>query len=565
MSEQPLSVLLVEDNEADRRLVREMIRQTHTTLIELTECGRLADAKAVLDAHITDCILLDLSLPDASGLQAVVEIVSAAPDVALVVLSGHDDETAALAALQRGAQDYLIKDSSDGPLIVRAVRYAIERKRAEAELAYQALHDGLTGLPNRALFVDHLQLALARSYRSNARLAVLFLDLDGFKIINDSLGHDAGDVVLVEIAKTLRDTARAGDTVARFGGDEFTILCPDIQSPTAVARLARRISDAIARPLRVGNHSYTITASIGIALSETGLESPAALVRDADAAMYRAKERGRGRAEFFDVELRDRADRRLRTEAELRQAIEHEEFTLHFQPQVLIETGAVDGVEALVRWRHRERGLLAPAEFIPLAEETDLIVPLGAWVIAEACRQVDVWQRTHERELMVSINLSPRQLDVRELHAHVLATIEGTSLSRHQVCFELTETAVLRDDPAITETLRRLKNLGVRLAIDDFGTGHASLASLKRSPIDIIKIDRSFTAGAGADPIDTAILHAVVGLARELGLIVIAEGVEREEQAVFLRTLNCTHAQGFYYGRPQPLEHMRFEGVAGPL
>ena len=556
MSQQPFSVLLVEDNAADRRLVREMIRQTRSPMIELTECERLADAKTALAAHLTDCILLDLSLPDAVGLQAVTEIVSIAPEVALVVLSGLNDETSALQALQGGAQDYLLKDSSDGPLIVRAVRYAIERKRAEAELAYQALHDGLTGLPNRSLFIDHLQLALAQASRSNGRLAVLFLDLDGFKIINDSLGHDAGDAVLVNIAERLRVTARAGDTVARFGGDEFTILCPGMDAPLAIANLARRIGEAIARPLQVGNHDYTITASIGIALSATGLEAPGALVRDADAAMYRAKERGRGRAEFFDSALRDRADRRLRTETDLRGALERNEFVLHFQPQVRLAGGVIDGVEALVRWRHPARGLLPPAEFIALAEETDLIVPLGAWVIAEACQQVDAWQRTCQRELQLSINLSPRQLDARELHAHVLDAIERTSLARHQVCFEITETAVLRDDPATTAALRQLKDLGVRLAIDDFGIGHASLASLKRFPIDIIKIDRSFTAGAGADRIDTAILHAVVGLARELGLTVIAEGVEREDQAVFLRALGCSHAQGYHYGRPQPLDQL---------
>jgi diguanylate cyclase len=553
----PFSVLLVEDNAADRRLVREMILQNRSAMIELTECTRLDEAKSVLAAHITDCILLDLSLPDASGLQAVTEIVSVAPEVALVVLSGLKDELAALQALQGGAQDYLLKGSSDGPLIVRAVRYAIERKRAETELAHQALHDALTGLPNRSLFIDHLQLALAQTSRSNEKLAVLFLDLDGFKTINDSLGHDVGDAVLVEVAERLRVTARAGDTVARFGGDEFTILCPELDAPLAIANLARRIGDAIARPLHVANHDYTITASIGIALSTSGVDSPAGLVRDADAAMYRAKERGRGRAEFFDTALRGRADRRLRTETDLRRAIQRNEFALHFQRQIRLEDNVVDGVEALIRWRHPERGLLPPAEFIPLAEETDLIVPLGAWVIAEACRQVDAWQQTNERELMLAINLSPRQLDARELHAYVLDAIDGTSLARHQICFEITETAVLRDDPATTATLRELKGLGVRLAIDDFGIGHASLASLKRFPIDIIKIDRSFTAGAGANRIDTAILHAVVGLARELDLIVIAEGVEREEQAAFLRALECSHAQGYHYGHPQPLEQLR--------
>ncbi len=552
----PLRLLLVEDNPGDAVLVREMLRSALTDGFEFVHAVLLADACDVLERDGAACVLLDLSLPDAQGLEAVTRIQAAAPDVPIVVLTGLDDERLALTAVQEGAQDYLIKGRVDDVLISRSIRYAIERKRAEVELAHQALHDPLTGLPNRTLFLDRLELALARGQRRPSAVAVLFLDLDRFKVINDSLGHDTGDRLLIDVAARLQAVLRPGDTVARFGGDEFTILCDDIDGERDAIMIAERMGEAVAAPFVLDDTEAFLTASIGIAMA-TGLDArPEALIRDADAAMYRAKERGKSRYELFDEVMRKRAVERLHTENSLHRAIERGELRVYYQPMVELDNGRVAGAEALVRWQHPDRGLMLPGQFISLAEETGQIVELGEWVLRESCLQHRRWVREHGNgdPLRLSVNLSARQLAQPDLVANVASALDDTDMAASELCLEITESVVVQDTEAAIEALDALRAQGILIGIDDFGTGYASLSLLKRIPADLLKVDRTFVAGLGTDPQDTPIVRTVLGLAEALGLAAVAEGVETPAQVAELRAVGCRYAQGFHFARPMPAE-----------
>ncbi len=429
---------------------------------------------------------------------------------------------------------------------------ALERRRTEAAIEHRALHDPLTGLPNRVLFLDRLQHALDRLRRRSPTLAaVLFIDLDHFKLVNDSLGHHAGDELLAAVATRLREVVRPSDTIARFGGDEFGLLLEEITSERDAIAMAERIAAVFARPFVLDSNEHFVTTSIGIALA-TGGEQSQDLIRDADAAMYRAKERGRARYELFDELMRARAIARLRTENDLRRALERSELKLAYQPVVTLADSSIVGVEALLRWDHPERGMIAPEEFIPVAEESGLIDRIGRWALDRACRDAVEWGRGRPdaAPIRMAVNLSPLQIASGGFEAALVEVLEKTGHDPSLLTFEITESLLLGHDETIDGTLQALKRLGVGLALDDFGTGYSSLSYLTRLPLDALKVDRSFVATLGTPISDSAITEAIVAMARALSLTVVAEGVETEAQAEELRRLGCSHAQGNLFSEP---------------
>jgi diguanylate cyclase (GGDEF)-like protein/PAS domain S-box-containing protein len=440
-------------------------------------------------------------------------------------------------------------------LLYSIVHDITERQQVEAQLHYQAFHDALTDLANRTLFLDRLEHALTRQQRGAAALAVLFLDLDRFKVINDSLGHDVGDQLLVAVARRLRGCLRQEDTLARFGGDEFVILLEDLTSVRGTTAVAERILDALGVPFALGGRELFITTSIGIVFSQSAQDHPSTLLRDADVALYRAKNKGKACYEVFDEQMNAHAVERLELEGQLQRALERDEFVVYYQPKVELATGRLVGLEALVRWRHPEQGLLAPGVFIPLAEETGLIRPLGQWVLGEACRQAQRWQQQAPgtSPLVIGINLSAREFQHPGLVEQVAAVLAQTQVDPQGVQLEITEQVVMADAQEATNTLSQLKALGVRLAIDDFGTGYSSLSYLKRFPVDTLKIDRTFISGLGIGAENQAIVQAVLNLGQALQLTVVAEGIETPTELEQLRRLGCRFGQGYYFGPPLPL------------
>jgi diguanylate cyclase (GGDEF)-like protein len=419
-------------------------------------------------------------------------------------------------------------------------------------LAHRVLHDPLTDLPNRTLFLDRLALALARLRRQRTGIAVLFIDLDNFKVVNDSLGHGAGDRLLVELGNRLREAIRPSDTIARFGGDEFVVLCEDIKDARDAVVVGERIVSAASLPFTLEGREMFVSASVGVALAIDSESTPETLLRDADVAMYRAKERGRGRVEVFDEALRARIMERLDLENGLRRALQRDELRVYYQPEVSLSQQRMVAVEALVRWQHPERGLLQPSEFVPLAEETGLIVEIGEWVLNEACQQIAQWRRGGI-DIDVAVNVSARQLIQPDIVDVVRGALERNGLPAHALCLEITESAVMRDPEAALATLTLVKELGVKVALDDFGVGFSSLAQLKEMlPLHALKVDRSFISGIADDERNSAIVAAVVMMATTLGLTAIAEGVETEAQALQARALGCDVSQGFFFTAPEP-------------
>jgi diguanylate cyclase (GGDEF)-like protein/PAS domain S-box-containing protein len=441
------------------------------------------------------------------------------------------------------------------PAVQVVARDISRRKQMEEKLLHDAFHDALTGLPNRALFMDHVRLAVERARRPQKRylFAVLFLDLDRFKVINDSLGHTIGDQLLIATAARIQKCLRHLDTVARFGGDEFAVLLDGIEDANDTIRVAQRLLREITTPINVDGHEVFTSVSIGIALSSTGYERPEDVVRDADTAMYRAKAAGKSRYEIFDIAMHSRAVALQRLETDLRRAVEREEFVIHYQPIMSLSDDSIQGFEALVRWRHPERGLVTPSEFIPVAEETGLIIPLGRWVLREACRQMRRLQASSAAPspLSLSVNLSGKQFMQPDLVGQVKQMLCETGFDPRSLHLEITESSVIENTETVTEMLIQLRALGIRLSMDDFGTGYSSLSYLHRFPIHTLKIDRSFVSGGDGE---NEIVRTIIMLARNMGMDVVAEGIETEEQLAYLKGLKCEYGQGFLFSRPLDLD-----------
>jgi diguanylate cyclase (GGDEF)-like protein len=459
-----------------------------------------------------------------------------------------------------GVMEFFHRDAGEpNPVLVNTaesigseVGQYLVRTQAEEAVKFMAMHDALTRLPNRAMFSERLASAIANAERHSRTLAVLFIDLDRFKLINDTLGHEAGDYVLGECSRRLTDSLRAGDTVARLGGDEFVVLLEEVVDPVYVGSVSQKLIDALAAAFMIGGKEYRVTASIGVSAYPQDGADPETLLKNADTAMYRAKERGRNGFEFYSEHLSNDAIERLSLESGLRRALERDELELYYQPQIEACTGRIVGMEALVRWRHPQLGVLPPARFIRIAEENGLIVPLGDWVVHTACKAHREWQAKHIAPPRIAVNLSPRQFLHAGLVKDTLRVLESSGCKPSYLELEITESMVMHDPAGAAAVIEELKEMGVRIAMDDFGTGYSSLAHLKRFPIDTLKIDRSFISDLPGDAGNMAITDAIIAMARTLHLTVIAEGVETRPQFELLRRLGCDEVQGYYFSAPVP-------------
>ncbi len=552
-----IKILLVEDNPGDARLIEELIRETGKTEAAITDVGSLATALSVLKDSTFDVVLLDLSLPDSQGLATFTCVQEHASGTPIILLTGLDDETLAVKAMQQGAQDYLVKGKVEAELLVRAIRYAIERQRLLVEMEkarefeqHLAYHDVLTNLPNRLLFYDRLAQALTHAKRYSGKLAVFFLDLDGFKELNDSRGHTVGDRLLQIVAQRLKSKLRESDTIARLGGDEFTILLKGINNADDVSRAAVKILELLSEPYLVNDYAVTMSCSIGVSVFPFDGEDAESLIKKADFAMYRAKKQSKGSFQLYNLSMDVTTFKKMSIENSLRTAIAENEFELHFQPQLSLKTGLVTGIESLVRWRHPKLGLVYPGDFIPLAEETGLIVPIGEWVLRSACGQLGIWHKAGFNQLPVAVNLSARQFREISLIETVAGALEDSAIEPGGLVLEITETNAMQDLDYTISTLEVLKEIGVQIALDDFGTGYSSLSYLKRLPIDLLKIDKSFVKDVAKNMDDGAIVSAIVALSKSLGMTVIAEGVETRDQLEFLKSVHCDCMQGFFFSEP---------------
>lgn len=678
-------ILLIEDTIAEADLIRKMLLDDGSQQFSIDHVSRLELGLSRLGNTEYSIVLLDLNLPDTFGIEGCRRIQRVAPLVPVVVLTNENSEELAAQAMREGAQDYLIKREIDRKLLVRSIRYAIERhradaklleseeryalavagtndgiwdwnrktgtiycsprwkeilgwreeescgygirdwiaqvdtqdresfeqalnelqsgatnhlehehriltrqgetrwllvrglavrdnegdvqrmagsitdvtrrKQAESQLIHDALHDALTKLPNRTLYMDHLDLSLRRFHRDPSKLfATLYFDLDRFKYVNDSLGHAVGDQLLIEMASRLKNCLRPGDTLARLGGDEFAILLNDIVGPTDAIYVAERVQEHVAKPFQVEGHLVYTSASVGIAVSSSAYKVPGDILRDADLAMYRAKADANSAYAVFDTDMHQQALLQHRLETDLRHALDAQEFYLCYQPIVSIEDSRVSGFEALIRWAHPERGIVYPDDFIRVSEETGLIVPIGWWGLAEACRQIKQWQRMFPMTppLSVSVNVSGKLFLTGDLPKRLQALLEEWQLTPDSLRLEITESVVMDHGDIVMDSLLALRALGIQLQVDDFGTGYSSLSYLQRFHYDTLKIDRSFVTSMSDKVDSSAIVEAIVTLGNTLGMRVIAEGVETPEQVRRLRAMKCPEAQGFWYSRPLP-------------
>ena len=549
-------VLLVEDNRIDAQLIRRLLRRVSTSYYRITHVRTLNDAVLSADELTPDVILADLNLPDSRGTDTVASLQTAYPDIPLIIVSAWEDEAVSLRSVKAGAQDYLVKGHIDGANLHRVIRYAIERKRTELELVRLAQFDQLTGLPNRTLLRERVNHALARAMRSGSGVATLILDMDRFKEINDMLGHEVGDKLLIKAAKRIRANVRDQDTVARLGGDEFAVVLEGVSEAKEVLPVIERIVESLREVTTVDGHEVNTSTSIGIAMYPENGSNLSELLRAADLAMYQAKSSGRACYQFFADAMQEEAQSRRALEWALRHAVEEHEFQLVYQPQICLRTGGVIGVEALIRWMHPTRGLLTPYHFIGALEEFGLINEVGEWVLQTACEQMRQWQALELQPMRIGVNVSAQQFEDPLLIDKVRAALAKTELAPEFLELELTESCLMSDPAQAGALLREIRDIGVRIAIDDFGTGYSSLTYLNEFPLNALKIDKSFVQSVESNDRGGPISNMIIGLGQNLGLEVIAEGVETPAQLAYMQEHGCDIAQGYLYSRPESPEDL---------
>lgn len=557
MSDPAIRVLFVDEEQAEYMLFAQLAADASQRPLQVSWCDRFDQALSHILSGEHDIVLLDcLRRPERA--LAVLEAALAAgcqtPVVTILPPSGIRGEPG---LLPLGAADYLIKGQFDAALLERCVRYTIERRRVEQQLERQARHDPLTDLPNRLLFRDRLQHALEHATREAGKVALLHLDLDGFKRVNESFGHEAGDRLVQAMANRLANCVRKTDTLARIGGDEFTVVLEDVRGVSDVIAVARKIIDALSDSYMVGEAPLVLATSIGIAVFPEAGSSADALMRNAELARQKAKKLRGSHYHFYTEQMNLEARSHIHLEADLRRALRRDEFELFYQPRVELESGNIVGVESLIRWRHPQRGLLTPGEFIPLAEDVGLIVPLGYWVIQQACRDMHELEQLGLPPLDVAINLSFKQLQDEKFVSTAARLLRNSGIDPHRVEFELTETAIMVNAEQTYAGMMALSQLGVSFSLDDFGTGYSSFAHIQRLPIAALKIDRGFVRNLPANEDDAIIVKAMINLAHSLQLRVVAEGAENIEQVQFLWQNHCDQVQGFYFSPAVARDHLQ--------
>lgn len=574
-------ILIVDDEPPVRNLLRELLGGSY-------ECAEAVSGEAalkLLETEMFNLVVSDIQMSGISGLELIPRVLALAPDASIIMISGLKNIESAIKAMRAGAFDYIVKPFDFDHVettVARALEHQslrrmkklyenhleklvvertaklrqeiIERQQAEEKVNRMAYYDGLTNLPNPALFKDRLAHELGKPTGDREMSAVIFLALDRFKNIADTLGQGVGDELLRAVAGRLADDIRKTDTAAYFGGGEFALLVTESGSAENCVKIVRKIKNSLTLPFDCGGREFYITASFGISLAPGDGDDCQTLLRNASTALYRARQSGGDAYQFYEANMHERALKSLSLENSLRRGLEREEFVLHYQPQICASTGKLTGTEALVRWRHPELGMVPPLEFIPIAEETGLIAPLGEWILRSACEQSAAWQRAGFPALRVAVNLSLRQFQQSELVETISRILTVSGLAPQHLELELTESSLMENAAMTIETLHRLRNLGIKISIDDFGSGYSSLSYLRNLPIDTLKIDRAFVTDLAADSSDEAIVKTIITLARNLGLKTIAEGVETEEQSMILSGLGCDEMQGYLFGKPLPAE-----------
>lgn len=561
-------ILLVDDDEQIRHLLLDLLQDDY----RCTEASSAEEALGFLRKHEFDIVLSDINLGGMSGLDLVPLILEDNPEAVVVMISGEQTIESAIEALRAGAFDYITK-----PMDLRHVEAAVKRalkhgrllqekqrykeqledllRERTAQVNQLSFYDACTDLPNRFLFEDRLSQALGAAQETHI-IAVVFLTLDQFKKVNDTFGHDRGDLLLSLTAARLKEVVSDRETVARFGNDEFALLLTQIADPHDVTDLVDRIVESMKVPFDIEGNEVFATLSAGVTFFPEHGKDKQTLLKNAGTALYRAKRAGGNNHKFYSRDMHERASKRLRLESNLRRALENDEFVLVYQPRVAIDTQKITGVEALIRWEHPELGLISPAEFIPLAEDTGLIIPIGEWVLREACEQNRKWQAQGFEPFRVAVNLSARQFQQPDISRVVVRALEAARISPQHLELELTESSIMNNVDFAVKVLTDLKQMGVEITVDDFGTGFSSLSYLKRLPIGALKIDQSFVRDSTTDPDDAALVMAVVTLGHNMRLKVIAEGVETEEQLRFLNLLRCDEVQGYLFSRPVPADDL---------
>jgi len=546
---QPKAVVLVADDDpAIRLVIRHAMQQNGYHVIEASNG---LEAVQFSIRQIPDLILMDAVMPEMDGFRATQEIrkIEACDDTPILIATSLDDDASIARAFNVGACDYITKPFNWSVLKHRVHRM-IQAANAQRRIQHLAYHDALTGLPNRMLFMDRIDQAISRAQREEGQFALLFIDIDHFKVINDSMGHDAGDQLLNLISRRLRDILRKSDTVARLGGDEFTVIIEYLQDSDDVIQITKNILSALDLPAEVNGKQVYVGGSIGIAMYPQDGDNFGVLLKNADTAMYKAKELGRNTFQFYASEMSHKAMQRLELENQIRTALKEEQFEVYYQPKVDLQNNTCIGVEALVRWNHPQRGLISPDDFVPLAEEIGLITQLDEWVMKAACLQFMQWKQQGYPLNNLSVNISSRHFKEGNLIEYCTTLLEMTGIAPEYLEIELTESALVDNYSNAKYILDKLHTMGLRIALDDFGTGYASMAYLKEFPFDTVKIDRSFIRDIPQDHEDAAIVTAMIQLSQALRLNIVAEGIETDQQRHFLYDNACGYGQGYLWSRP---------------